>query len=596
MSIRIATGLVQGLALYLLYSAADSRVWPATVGLIFAPLLVIAWCLPIVILASVSNMRARTLAVWSGGATLLLAGLTVHDVLRDPDRLSGAWTFWSLWVSAEDQPGRGIWPTMQLLPAIVLVLFALQTFVVAGDADRKPIASYPRLFDAVWKHAVQLALSLTFVGLFWLLLALGAALFHLIGLDFLKDLIQRRWFAMPATSLAFACAVHVTDVRAGIVRGVRTLIHVLLSWLLPLMALFTAGFLASLPFTGLDLLWNTRFATSLLVAAAFVSVLLVNAAYQDGELEQPAPWLLRQTASLACLALVPLVALAAYALSLRVQQHGWTSDRIVAAAVVVVAASFALGYAWSVFRRGAWLKGIEVTNVVTALVALGVVLALYTPLADPARISVTDQVARLAAGKIAAGEFDYAYLRFGGGRYGQAALERLRDLQAGPDAAAIRQRAEVALAQKNRWDRSANAPTAQSIAQHIGVYPAGRALPESFVQQDWSVNSPQRWMLPQCLFDGTTQCDAFLVDLEGNGAENILLIDDNAGPTRGAAFRQGKDGKWQVAGVMSGGLWCPSARDALRAGKFKVVQPALQDIDIDGFRLRLAENIPTQCP
>ena len=357
MSVRIATGLLQGLVLYLLYRAGEAQAWPATDGLVFAPLVVVAWCLPVVILAGVSNMRARTLAIWCACAAALLAGLTIHDVLRDPDRLSGTWNFWSLWVSMEDRPPRGIWPTMPLLPAIVLVLFSLQTFVVAGDAERKPIASYPTLFDTAWKHAVQLGLSLAFVGLFWLLLGLGAALFHLIGLDFLKYLMVRRWFALPATLLAFACAVHVTDVRAGIVRGVRTLIHVLLSWLLPLMALFMTGFLASLPFTGPEPLWSTRFATSLLVTVALASILLVNAAYQDGRIEDGVPWLLRRAASLVCLLLVPLVGLAAYALALRVQQHGWTSDRIVAAAVVTVVGSAALGYGWAALRPGAWLRG-----------------------------------------------------------------------------------------------------------------------------------------------------------------------------------------------------------------------------------------------
>ena len=44
---RAAIGLAQGLALYLLYSAADDRVWPATQGLIFAPLLLVALAVPL---------------------------------------------------------------------------------------------------------------------------------------------------------------------------------------------------------------------------------------------------------------------------------------------------------------------------------------------------------------------------------------------------------------------------------------------------------------------------------------------------------------------------------------------------------------------
>jgi len=77
-----------------------------------------------------------------------------------------------------------------------------------------------------------------------LLLWLGAELFDLIGIDFFTRLLEHKWFAIPATSLAVAAAVHVTDVRAGLVRGARTLLLVLLSWLLPLMAIIVAGSIA----------------------------------------------------------------------------------------------------------------------------------------------------------------------------------------------------------------------------------------------------------------------------------------------------------------------------------------------------------------
>jgi hypothetical protein len=431
------------------------------------------------------------------------------------------------------------------------------------------------------------------VGLFWLLLALGAALFSLIDLDFLSRLIQHRWFAMPATSLAFACAVHVTDVRAGIVHGVRTLIHVLLSWLLPLMALFAAGFLVSLPFTGLAPLWSTRFATSLLLTAAFVSLLLINATYQDGEANGATPWLLRRSASLASLVLVPLVALATYALVQRIEQHGWTSDRIFAAASIAVAASCALGYAWTVIRPGAWLKGIESCNLLAAFVALAAVLALYTPIADPARISVADQVARLDSGKISARDFDYAYLRFDGGRYGQAALERLKERASGSDGTDLRQRVEAVLLLQHRWDQATLHPSAQTLAKQITVYPAGRALPEGFVEHNWTAVPGQQWLLPQCLANSAKLCEAFFLDLNGTGAEDILLLDaaipglQISPQARAVVFGRESDGQWRMVGSFSAQILCPAFREALRAGNFKVVPAALQDVDVNGARLRL---------
>ncbi len=42
----------------------------------------------------------------------------------------------------------------------------------------------------------------------------GSSAVHLIKISLLSDLIQKRWFAIPVTTLALAYSLHVTDVRA----------------------------------------------------------------------------------------------------------------------------------------------------------------------------------------------------------------------------------------------------------------------------------------------------------------------------------------------------------------------------------------------
>ena len=143
------------------------------------------------------------------------------------------------------------------------------------------------------------------------------------------------------------------------------------------------------------------------------------------------PFPLRLGGSIAAVALVPLVAIAAYALALRVGQHGWTGERIVAAAAVVIAACYALGYAAAAFGgsvlRAHWLRGIAPVNVAAAFVTILVLIALRSPLADPTRIAVSSQVVRLQSGKVAANKFDYNYLRWDGGRFGHEVLVTLAD-------------------------------------------------------------------------------------------------------------------------------------------------------------------------
>eukprot|EP01032_Pedospumella_encystans_P000177 gene177-195_t len=73
------------------------------------------------------------------------------------------------------------------------------------------------------------------------MLNLGSGLFMLVKLDFLKLLLREAWCNAPVLCFAFACAMHITDVRPAIVRGIRTLLLVLMSWLLPVTVALLAG-------------------------------------------------------------------------------------------------------------------------------------------------------------------------------------------------------------------------------------------------------------------------------------------------------------------------------------------------------------------
>jgi uncharacterized protein DUF4153 len=572
---RLAVGLTQGGALWFLQRALEGKSWPATDGLLFAPMLVVTFLVPIVVLLGLGNLRSRTLAIWTVVATVLCIGLAVYDIFRDPTGGTSV---------------ARIVPSPKLWLALGAVLFITHSLIESADADRKLIASYARHFDVSWKLAVQLVLAAGFVGVFWAVLWLGAELFQLIKIEFLAELIKRPWFSIPVTTLAFACAIHLTDVRAGLVRGTRTLSLTLLSWLLPVLTLLIVAFLLALPFTGLEPLWSTRRATSILLTAAAALVFLINDAYQDAGPERPLAAVVRYAGTIAAFALVPLVALAAYGLSLRVAQYGWTPDRIIVLACITVAACYGLGYALAAVLPGPWLRSIERANVVAALVILAVLLALTTPIADPARLSVADQVARLEAGKTPVDQFDFSFLRFDSGRYGEQALERLKRKSDGPDATRISLKANEALDWRDRaQNRQAvrQSATPSSRITNITVLSSGpRTLPDSFVQQNWDTMT-RTYVLPSCLI-ADRKCDAILGDLDGDGAPEILLFTTPVGPA--AAFKQAADGKWSYLGSVPNGH-CAGVRNALRAGKFEMVAASLKELDVAGTRL----HIITEC-
>lgn len=129
----------------------------------------------------------------------------------------------------------------------------------------------------------------------------------------------------------------------------------------------------------------------------------------------------------------------------RVGQYGFTPERVIATVCVLVAAGYALGHgAAAALSRKTWLKLIERVNIAMAVAILAAILALFTPLADPARISVDSQVARLTGGGIAPDRFDYDFLRFKAGQFGKDALTRLAALRGSARDADIAARAAIA--------------------------------------------------------------------------------------------------------------------------------------------------------
>ena len=569
--VRLGIGLLQGLALWWLHWVSDGVTgWPWAPAAFVVLLLVFAFT-PVLLLAGVGRMRWTTLAAWITVATALLALMGWHEVARQS-------------ADALHSPPYISGP-MPLFAAAAL--FIGHHLVLAADMERRWIAPFPVYFDTVWKAAVQLALSIGFTGAFWLLLFLGAGLFRIIGLDFLEDLTRKNWFYIPVTTLAFAIAVHLTDVRDGLIRGVRTVGLMLLSWLLLVMTVLAAGFIFALPFTGLKGLWDTGSGTSLVLAAVAALIVLINAAYQDGRPENRPPLAVRLAVQVASLVLLPLIVIAFLGLALRIGQHGLTPDRIIALACALVGAVFAAGYAWAALRtflrRDDWMRPLEPTTLAGAAVAFGLIFALFSPLLDPARLSVADQVARLERGAVAPEAFDYAFLRFESGKAGQAALERLAR---SADQVIARSARNMLATENNVHTVDVGSP---DTLPRLEVVPTGAVLPEGFL-----VPVPPTDDRAQCGAAPDRACVASSVDLDGDGVREVLVADSSGI----RLWTRGPDGRWSRRG---GGYVrrCPDPagaasdpRDALRQGQVQPLAPRWPDLQIGGTRHSVLIDAP----
>lgn len=574
---RLCAAGAQAFLLMLLFVARAGGWWPSTQPPVFAALFLVLLFVPLLVVQAAGHLPGRWMAWWVVIATVFGAVFGAHDVLR---RAPGGYPS----VSG---------PEYVLPQAPAAVFFAAAVFITHGlitaaAADRRKIAAYTTYFEVAWKQGVQGVAGGAFVVVSWLMLNLGAELFNLIKLDFLKRLIEHAAVTVPLLTLAFAASLHVTDIRPQIIRSIKTVMLTLLSWLLPAATLIAAGFLISLSFTGLAPLWATKTATTILLACAAGLIALLNTAYQDGT-GIPARFL-RVVGTVAAVLPFPLVVLAGYGLGLRVAQYGWTNDRVIAAACVAIAACYALGYLWAAISRGRWLATLETANIAASCVALGLILALFTPVADPARIATNSQLARLASGQVAPEQFDFLALRFDGGRYGYEAVQKLQTA-GGSNKDFINAAAGRAMAAQHKLDSIIQPLNDASLTAALAT-PSGARLPESFVNENWISRGDEARALAECVRAGAGSCTALQVDIDGDRSDEVLVI--NPASEQYWVFRA-EAGGWRIAGHIANLAGCAETKTLLTHGAFRLEAPAWPEIVVGGRRLSIVPRSPP-CP
>lgn len=317
---RLLVAIAQSAALFWLHRAAADRLWPVTVPVLLVPLVLVLVLCPMVWIINLGRLAPRPMALWLATVTALVAALGLYDVL-----------------STDLLPGERASPSFLPSVCLVAILFIVQTVLDAASAPRQHSGPGIRLVANGWRLAVRLALSVAFVIAVWLLLILAGALFKLVAFERFAQLFLD-WFSIPVFACAFACAIHVTDVR----RSPGALFVLLMACLLPLTALLVGGFLCSLPFTGIPASMATGFVAAWLLALAVLLALMIEAVRHAST----AP-VLRWSARLAALLLLPLVLCAAWALLRHAQDVGWTSGRAVGAVCIVVALCHAGACCWA---------------------------------------------------------------------------------------------------------------------------------------------------------------------------------------------------------------------------------------------------------
>lgn len=365
----------------------------------------------------------------------------------------------------------------RIFAALLVVAIAAPLFQAARDSGRWQL-DYEPIHAHVWTNVVLWCAAWAFVLISWLLAQLLAELFNLIGIDLLREALRESWFNMAILGAALGGAIGLLRDRDKVLEMLQRVAKTVLAVLAPVLAAGLVLFVLALPFTGLQPLWDKTTATTpILLSAVAGAFLLANAVIGNRPEEETGGVVLRLSAAALAAVMAPLAVVAAISTWLRINQYGFTPERLWAATFVLVVLALSFAYLWTVMRgRLGWAARARPTNVRLALAISVVALVLATPLLNFGALSTRDQIARLEAGKVAPEEFDWAALRFDFGPAGRRALERIRD--SGP--ANLRAFAATALANKDRWPVAAPAEArrnARQLEDNIRVVPLPAEVP-----------------------------------------------------------------------------------------------------------------------
>lgn len=569
-------GALQGLAIYFLVEqVGDSAPLIAGTALLF---MILA---PNLFYLSLPQARAALSVGFSVGLAVLFAGFTymlgVNSGTPEPDM-------------ALTVPGWII--------AVGLSLIALPFFQshFARDETR---SFYEWLHGFAWHNVFAIILSWVFVGVVWLMLFLLSALFELINITLLADLLEEAAFAATLTFATFGAGMAVTLQVPRVVEATHALAFALLRLLAAPFAAAVVLFLALLPFTGLEPLWETRSAAMLLLSIVAGAVLLVNAVWQDAPGTPDYPrWPLR-VVMVQIIVLPAFAALAAYAMWLRIDQYGLTPERIYGSAVALVALTGTIAYALvSLLSR---LKGYDLlrqTNIyLVAPVAL-IAFALITPLGDPMRISAVSQAERLRSGKVAAADFDFGALKFNLGKPGQEVLADLRADQTLPDRATIDERLAVLdkAQHHHEWSNGVQQATKlgfgdggwkqeDGVGTSVMIRPQGQELPDGF----WDfMKDPDNYDANPCFALNNQRCAFIIADIFPGDAPEIVLVREEPGGNQVMfrAYRHYGDGGWQ--NFYEYYVWQDKSADheqlwqTIKDGAFELAPAEFQTLNLGG--------------
>ncbi|EMQ2226632.1 TPA: DUF4153 domain-containing protein [Citrobacter freundii] len=458
---------------------------------------------------------------------------------------------------------------------LLMAMLALPWIQYSLRASRQQ-TRYAQFYTQLWLNTLTLLIVFISNGLFWLVLLLWSEMFKLVGIPFFSTLFfDTDWFGYVAFGLITALAVVLARTQSRLVTAVQKLLTFIATGLLPLVALLALMFILTLPFTGLEAISQRVSAAGLMSTLTF-SLLLLMAMVREPQKEAlPYPGALRYLIKCA-LAVTPIYTLiAGWALWVRIQQYGWTPERLHGVLVVVVLLAWSVGYLVSILRRGhnpLEIQGKVILGV--SLLALGLLVLLSSPVIDAWRISVNSHMGLYHSGKIKPDQVSL-YMLDHSGKPGRAALEALqKDVAFNQDSK--RRRDLNSLLQGSR--DPVKELTATQLVSKVVIAPGSEKPDDAF----WTFVKAQGYRITSCAEQNA--CVLVNQDLNADGHPEQVLYAFGDGES--LVFGMQKN-KWDLLAVarLPEGFNKDKLLQAVANQQLGSAPRIWRDITIDGKRL-----------
>ena len=458
---------------------------------------------------------------------------------------------------------------------LLMAMLALPWIQYSLHVSREQ-ARYPHFYRQLWLNALTLLIVFVANGLFWLVLLLWSEMFKLVGIPFFSTLFfDTDWFGYVAFGLITALAVVLARTQSRLVTAVQKLLTFIATGLLPLVALLALMFILTLPFTGLEVISQRVSAAGLMSTLTLLLLLLMAIVREPQKEALPYPGALRYLIKCSLIVAPIYMLIAGWSLWVRIQQYGWTPERLYGVLVVVVLLVWSFGYLASILRRGRnplELQGPVILGV--SLLALGLLVLLSSPVIDAWRISVNSHMGLYHSGKIKPDQVSL-YMLDHSGKPGRAALEALqKDVAFNQDSK--RRRDLNSLLQGSR--DPVKELTATQLVSKVVIAPGSEKPDDAF----WTFVKAQGYRITSCAEQNA--CVLVSQDLNADGHPEQVLYAFGDGES--LVFGMQKN-KWDLLAVarLPEGFNKDKLLQAVANQQLGSAPRIWRDITIDGKRL-----------